>query len=148
MMDLTGELIRQQNDEAMAAADVPQHHQMLWPTLQAAAELGGSASIGEIVETVIKREASRLRTTARSDGWFFLLCCSIAVIFGKRKLCPARSATLARTPPPTSATAGTLNETPGLPELDIASVRRWREQRVPKHIRNQVRVDATSGPSS
>ena len=40
----------------MAAADVPQHHQMLWPTLQAVAELGGSASIGEIVETVIKRE--------------------------------------------------------------------------------------------
>jgi restriction system protein len=30
---------------------------MLWPTLQAVAELdGGSASIGEIVETVIKRE--------------------------------------------------------------------------------------------
>jgi restriction system protein len=29
---------------------------MLWPTLQAVAELGGSGSIGEIVETVIKRE--------------------------------------------------------------------------------------------
>jgi restriction system protein len=29
---------------------------MLWPVLQALAELGGSASIGEIVETVIKRE--------------------------------------------------------------------------------------------
>ena len=29
---------------------------MLWPTLQAVANLGGSASIGEIVETVIKRE--------------------------------------------------------------------------------------------
>jgi restriction system protein len=40
----------------MAAADVPQYHEMLWPTLQAVAELGGSASIGEIVETVIKRE--------------------------------------------------------------------------------------------
>ena len=40
----------------MAAADVPQHHEMLWPALQAVAELGGSASIGEIVETVIKRE--------------------------------------------------------------------------------------------
>ena len=28
---------------------------------------------------------------------------------------------------------------PGLPELDIASIRRWCEQRVPEHIRNQVR---------
>jgi hypothetical protein len=50
------ELISQQNGETMAAADVPQHHEMLWPTLQAVAELGGSASIGEIVETVSKRE--------------------------------------------------------------------------------------------
>jgi len=29
---------------------------MLWPTLQAVAELGGSVSIGESGETVIKRE--------------------------------------------------------------------------------------------
>ena len=40
----------------MAKANVPQYHEMLWPALQAVAELGGSASIGEIVETVIKRE--------------------------------------------------------------------------------------------
>ncbi len=40
----------------MATADVPQYHEMLWPTLQTVAELGGSASIGEIVETVIKLE--------------------------------------------------------------------------------------------
>ena len=40
----------------MAAADMPQYTEMLLPTLQAVAELGGSASIGEIVETVIKRE--------------------------------------------------------------------------------------------
>jgi restriction system protein len=40
----------------MAAADVPPYHELLWPTLQAVAELGGSASIGEIVETVIKRQ--------------------------------------------------------------------------------------------
>ena len=40
----------------MAAVDVPQYHEPLWPALQAVAELGGSASIGEIVETVIKRE--------------------------------------------------------------------------------------------
>jgi restriction system protein len=40
----------------MAATDVPPYHELLWPTLQAVAELGGSASIGEIVETVIKRQ--------------------------------------------------------------------------------------------
>jgi len=40
----------------MATATVPQYHEMLWPTIQVVAELGGSASIGEIVETVIKRE--------------------------------------------------------------------------------------------
>ena len=40
----------------MAKAIVPQYNEMLWPVLQAVAELGGSASIGEIVETVIKRE--------------------------------------------------------------------------------------------
>ncbi len=41
----------------MAAADVPPYHELLWPTLQAVTELGGSASIGEIVETVIKRQS-------------------------------------------------------------------------------------------
>jgi restriction system protein len=40
----------------MAAAAVPQYNEMLYPTLLAVAELGGSASIGEILETVIKRE--------------------------------------------------------------------------------------------
>jgi restriction system protein len=40
----------------VAKASVPQYNEMLWPVLQAVAELGGSASIGEIVETVIKRE--------------------------------------------------------------------------------------------
>jgi len=40
----------------MAKASVPQHNEMLWPVLQALGELGGSASIGEIVETVTKRE--------------------------------------------------------------------------------------------
>ena len=33
-----------------------------------------------------------------------------------------------------------------MPELDIASVRRWCEQRVPEHIRNQVRVECDIGP--
>ena len=40
----------------MATVNVPQYSEMLWPALQAVAELGGSASISEIVETVIKRE--------------------------------------------------------------------------------------------
>jgi restriction system protein len=40
----------------MAVVDVPQYNELLWPAMQAVAELGGSASIGEIVETVIRRE--------------------------------------------------------------------------------------------
>ncbi len=40
----------------MPGVDVPQYNEMLWPVLKAVAELGGSASIGEIVETTIKRE--------------------------------------------------------------------------------------------
>jgi len=40
----------------MAAMDMPPYHELLWPALQAVSELGGSASISEIVETVIKRE--------------------------------------------------------------------------------------------
>jgi restriction system protein len=46
----------EKNGVNMAAADVPQYNEMLHPTLLAVAELGGSASIGEIVETVVKRE--------------------------------------------------------------------------------------------
>jgi restriction system protein len=41
----------------MAKVNVPKYNEMLWPVLQAIAELGGSASIGEIVETVVKRES-------------------------------------------------------------------------------------------
>lgn len=40
----------------MAVVEIPQYHELLWPAMQAVAELGGSASIGEIVETVIRRE--------------------------------------------------------------------------------------------
>ncbi len=40
----------------MAAVDMPPYHELLWPALQAVFELGGSASISEIVETVMKRE--------------------------------------------------------------------------------------------
>src|SRR6516162_8748505 len=42
--------------QIMAAGDVPPYHELLLPALQAVGELGGSASISEIVETVIRRE--------------------------------------------------------------------------------------------
>ena len=34
----------------------------------------------------------------------------------------------------------------GLPELDVARVRRWCEQRVPEHVRDQVQVECDVGP--
>jgi hypothetical protein len=34
----------------------------------------------------------------------------------------------------------------GLPEIETARVRRWCEQRVPEHTRDQVRVDCEVGP--
>ena len=40
----------------VVGTDLPQYPDLLWTTLQAVAELGGSASISEIAETVIKRE--------------------------------------------------------------------------------------------
>jgi restriction system protein len=40
----------------MTAGDVPPYHDLLWPALQTVGELGGSGSISEILETVIKRE--------------------------------------------------------------------------------------------
>jgi restriction system protein len=54
----------------MAAADVPPYHELLWPALQAVAELGGSASISEIVETVIKREgfSNAQQAVLHNDG--------------------------------------------------------------------------------
>ena len=33
-----------------------------------------------------------------------------------------------------------------LPELDVERVRRWCRQRVPEHLRNQVRVECDAGP--
>lgn len=38
------------------SADVPQYNELLWPALGAVFELGGSASISEMVEAVVKRE--------------------------------------------------------------------------------------------
>ena len=44
------------DDLSMRDVDLPQYHQLLLPTLRAVSELGGSASISEIVQAVIKRE--------------------------------------------------------------------------------------------
>jgi hypothetical protein len=33
-----------------------------------------------------------------------------------------------------------------LPELDVARVRRWCAQRVPEHVRDQVKVECDVGP--
>jgi len=35
---------------------------------------------------------------------------------------------------------------PGLPDLDVARVRRWCDQRVPAHARDQVRVECDVAP--
>ena len=50
--------------------EVPQYHEMLWPALQAVYELGGSASIGEMVETVVKREGytDKQQAVLHNDG--------------------------------------------------------------------------------
>ena len=40
----------------MAVAEVPPYNELLWPSLDAISERGGSASISEIVETVIRRQ--------------------------------------------------------------------------------------------
>ena len=40
----------------MATVGIPQYHHLFWPALQAVSELGGSASISEMVEAVLRRE--------------------------------------------------------------------------------------------
>src|ERR1700744_2661541 len=40
----------------MTSAEVPQYNELLWPAVQALDDLGGSASISEMLETVVKRE--------------------------------------------------------------------------------------------
>jgi hypothetical protein len=51
------EVAQMRDDVHMTAATpVPPYHELLWPALLAVDELGGSASIGETVEAVVKRE--------------------------------------------------------------------------------------------
>jgi restriction system protein len=40
----------------MTVTEVPPYNELLWPALRAVSDLGGSASIGEIVESVIKQQ--------------------------------------------------------------------------------------------
>jgi len=49
---------------------MPSYYELLLPALQAVAELGGSASIGEIVETVVKREgfSDTLQAVLHNNG--------------------------------------------------------------------------------
>lgn len=50
--------------------DIPQYHDFLWPTLQATFHLGGSASISEIVETVVKQDgfSDQQQAVLHNDG--------------------------------------------------------------------------------
>jgi hypothetical protein len=46
---------RNRHDGQMTpVTEVPPYHELLWPALLAVSELGGSASITEMVETVLK----------------------------------------------------------------------------------------------
>jgi restriction system protein len=50
--------------------ELPQYHELIWPALQAVSELGGSASISEMVETVLKREnfSDEQQAVLHNDG--------------------------------------------------------------------------------
>jgi restriction system protein len=54
----------------MTVADMPPYHALLLPALQAVSELGGSASISEIMETVVRREgfSDALQAVLHHDG--------------------------------------------------------------------------------
>ncbi len=54
----------------MAVAEVPPYNELLWPALEAISERGGSASISEIVETVIRRQgfSEAQQTVLHNDG--------------------------------------------------------------------------------
>lgn len=58
------------DDDRMAVVDMPPTRVLLWSTLRAVFELGGSASIPEIVETVIKDEAliDEQQSVLHNDG--------------------------------------------------------------------------------
>lgn len=55
----------------MAKAEVPPYNEMLWPTLKAVADLGGSASISEIEETAVKLAgySNEQQAVLHNDGW-------------------------------------------------------------------------------
>lgn len=58
------------DDLFMTAIELPKYNSLLWPVLQAVSELGGSASIDEIVEAVIKHEGFTVeqQSVLHNDG--------------------------------------------------------------------------------
>ena len=58
------------DDSGMTVVELPKYNELLWPALQAVSELGGSASIDEIAETVIKREGftDKQQSVLHNDG--------------------------------------------------------------------------------
>lgn len=50
--------------------ELPQYHELLWPAVKAVFELGGSASINEMVETVVKQEGftDEQQSVLHNDG--------------------------------------------------------------------------------
>jgi len=50
--------------------ELPQYHELLWPAVKAVFELGGSASINEMVETVVKQQGftDEQQSVPHNDG--------------------------------------------------------------------------------
>lgn len=58
------------DDDHVPSLDVPPYQELAWPILRAVRDLGGSASISEIVETVVKSEgfSEEAQTALHDDG--------------------------------------------------------------------------------
>ena len=54
----------------MTMSKVPQHHELIWPTLTTLKELGGSATVQEMYEEVVEDEyfAEEQQAIATKDG--------------------------------------------------------------------------------
>jgi restriction system protein len=59
--------------------DLPAYRELLWPTLTAVSELGGSGSIGEIAEAVVEHEAFEdQQAVLHNDGQQTEIKCRLA----------------------------------------------------------------------
>ncbi len=54
----------------VSAVEIPKYHELFWPVLQAVNDLGGSASISEMVDAVVRREgfADEQQAVLHKDG--------------------------------------------------------------------------------